>query len=437
MVKDTQYYDILEVAPDADATQIKKAYRKQAVRLHPDKNPSPDAEEQFKILSVAYQTLSDPELRVIYDEHGKEGLDNAASGVSANVAAAMLFRQMFGAGAFEAWIADVSFCDPELLSRMQATAALPQGSPEQSAARQEMQAVLNLQFEADAARLAKSIAERADMYSCSSNKQVYLSNIKEEATALCAAPGGPALLCCIGTVYVQVAKQHGSKYFGMQKITYKLKEFKYQVNLIHALSKTAVELNQAAKADNAASANNGHIESLGLRAAWQTGLMEIDMLLRQSCKRAVLVHNMVSKQRLEAIEQIGRALLDVAKMHGVAQVANVCNMEAPTSPPQSPPTQRPAPQRPQAPPRPTSPPSQRARPAAPSLPFGWATELDDFGRTVYISPYGQVQYERPHHLPEGWTEASAPNGMRYFISPAGTTQWELPAMGGAQRVHVQ
>lgn len=266
---------------------------------------------------------------------------------------------------------------------------------------------------------------------------MYLSNIKEEATALCAAPGGPALLCCIGTVYLQVAKQHGSKYFGMQKITYKFKEIKYQVNLLHALSKTAVELNQAAKADTATS--NDHIESLGLRAAWQTGLMEIDMLLRQSCKRAVLVHNVVSKQRVAAIEQIGRALLDVAKMHGITQVANVCNMEAPTSPPQSPPTQRQSPptQRPQAPPRPTSPPSQRAQPAAASLPFGWAIEHDDFGRTVYISPYGQAQYERPRHLPDGWTEASAPNGLRYFISPAGTTQWELPAQGGAQRVQVQ
>jgi preprotein translocase subunit Sec63 len=50
-VKETRFYDTLGVAADATKEQIKKAYRKLALKLHPDKNPSPDAQEKFKELS--------------------------------------------------------------------------------------------------------------------------------------------------------------------------------------------------------------------------------------------------------------------------------------------------------------------------------------------------------------------------------------------------
>ncbi len=71
------YYEVLEVSRDASGDEIKKAYRKLALKYHPDRNQGDkEAEEKFKLVNEAYQALSDPKKRAIYDRYGKSGLEN-------------------------------------------------------------------------------------------------------------------------------------------------------------------------------------------------------------------------------------------------------------------------------------------------------------------------------------------------------------------------
>mmetsp|Transcript_7708 Transcript_7708/g.11445 ORF Transcript_7708/g.11445 Transcript_7708/m.11445 type:complete len:333 (-) Transcript_7708:41-1039(-) len=77
MVVDKTYYNILGVSPDVDKKAIKKAYRKKALKFHPDRAPDDKKEEyenKFKEVSEAYQVLSDDKQRKLYDQYGKDGM---------------------------------------------------------------------------------------------------------------------------------------------------------------------------------------------------------------------------------------------------------------------------------------------------------------------------------------------------------------------------
>lgn len=106
------YYETLGVGRDASDDEIKKAYRKLAMKYHPDRSDEPDAEERFKEISEAYAVLSDPDKRAAYDRYGKAGVEgqfgdqsqwfqqanfeDAFGGMGIDLGS--LFSQLFGQG---------------------------------------------------------------------------------------------------------------------------------------------------------------------------------------------------------------------------------------------------------------------------------------------------------------------------------------------------
>lgn len=98
MPKETKFYDLLEVSTSATDSDLKKAYRKAALKYHPDRNPGADVGDRFKEISHAYEILSDPEKKQIYDQFGESGLSGDGGHGPGGMSAEDLFSQLFGGG---------------------------------------------------------------------------------------------------------------------------------------------------------------------------------------------------------------------------------------------------------------------------------------------------------------------------------------------------
>lgn len=79
MFESDDYYEILGVSRNATEDEIKDAFKEKAKKFHPDQSDKENAEEKFKVISEAYEVLSDEQLRKQYDRHGKKGVDQSKS----------------------------------------------------------------------------------------------------------------------------------------------------------------------------------------------------------------------------------------------------------------------------------------------------------------------------------------------------------------------
>ena len=110
-VSKADYYEVLGVSRDASDQELKSAYRKQALKYHPDRNPGDHtAEEKFKEASEAYQVLSDADKRAAYDRYGHAGLG----------------AQGFGAGPFAGGV-DIGDIFGDLFGEMFSMGGMPRG----------------------------------------------------------------------------------------------------------------------------------------------------------------------------------------------------------------------------------------------------------------------------------------------------------------------
>jgi len=109
--KKRDYYEVLGIAQNAAEEEIKRAYRKLAVKFHPDKNPDdPHAEEKFKELGEAYDVLMDPNKRAAYDRFGHAAFAQGGAGFGGGFHDPFdIFREVFGQGGFGGGIFETFF----------------------------------------------------------------------------------------------------------------------------------------------------------------------------------------------------------------------------------------------------------------------------------------------------------------------------------------
>src|SRR5436189_1444147 len=106
------YYEVLGVGRSASDEEVKRAYRKLAVKFHPDKNPDdPHAEEKFKELGEAYDVLMDADKRAAYDRFGHAAFAPGGAGFGQGVFhdPFEIFREVFGGGGFGGGIFETFF----------------------------------------------------------------------------------------------------------------------------------------------------------------------------------------------------------------------------------------------------------------------------------------------------------------------------------------
>ncbi|OQR96407.1 hypothetical protein ACHHYP_15818 [Achlya hypogyna] len=200
-VKETELYDQLGVAPNATDVEIKKAYRKLAMQLHPDKNLNdPTASEKFQRLGAAYQVLSDPQSRANYDEHGKDGVDTQMFMDNSQI-----YEMIFGSQAFENFVGELNLMT--LQAQLGKMGDVEDVEPEHLFGQTDL---VKLKQKKREVQCAVYLAGLLDSYlqDTSENHINFRTSITATAQELASTAFGGTLIGVVGYVYEEQALKH-------------------------------------------------------------------------------------------------------------------------------------------------------------------------------------------------------------------------------------
>lgn len=352
---ETGYYDLLGVPVDATTDDIKKAYRRLAIKFHPDKNrDDPDAENRFKEIAIAYQTLTDPTLRKKYNEFGPK--ESAPEG--GYVDPEEVFGAIFGGERFIPIIGEISLAkdmksalqdedneeaprDPkglEILSpeeRAKREAKARRVATEKAATRKQRIEKLVEVLERKLSIFTESTDGPEDPRVTASWRAIcYL-----EAQELKTESYGVDLLHAIGFVYVSKAKHHlatHQTFFGvggwLHNVQGKYHVFSETVSTVRSAMelKAVFDQIQAAERDgNLGPEEKRKLEEQaaekGLQALFKGAKLEIESVLRETCDKVLEDPSITPAKanlRAVALQILGEAYMSVRKEDEERQAEN-------------------------------------------------------------------------------------------------------------------
>ncbi|KAF8552848.1 DnaJ-domain-containing protein [Imleria badia] len=349
---ETGYYDLLGVPIDATTEDVKKAYRRLAIKHHPDKNPDdPHAEERFKEIAIAYQTLSDPVLRKKYNEFGPK--ESAPEG--GFVDPEEVFGAIFGGERFLPIIGHISLARDMKTALQEADEAEGEDGKEVKRDGKGKEILTEEEKARKEEKERKATAEKAEARAERVRKLVEylerkLSIFTESATGpddaevsnswrtICQLEAdelrkesyGVELLHAIGFVYASKAKHFlatSQTFFGVggwfHNVQGKYHVFSETVSTLRSAIelKTVFDQIQAAeKAGNLSPEEKKRLEEQaaekGLQALFKGTKLEIESVLRETCDRVLedtTVPRSKATLRAVALQILGEAYVTVKK----------------------------------------------------------------------------------------------------------------------------
>jgi len=194
-VKETEYYDLLQVSPGASPAEIKKAYYKEARQCHPDKNPGDAAATaKFQKLSQVYQVLSDPETRKKYDREGQAGVEEQKG---AQLDPAAFFSLLFGSERFVPWTGELHMAMQ--MDHFAKTAMVSEDEPPQD--EEKLSKQVKRRQQRREVNCACHLREKTWRFVYGRDEEGFEEQMRLEAHELAQAQFGPELLAALGEIY--------------------------------------------------------------------------------------------------------------------------------------------------------------------------------------------------------------------------------------------